>query len=1440
MKNNYSKENRFDGVYRGYVIYNEDPLNRGRIKIFVPGVYSSKYMDNYDVLPWALPAMSIFGGGSTNALKEGVLNKEVGYSSVPHMGNVSTGSQVFVFFENGDINHPVYFAVAQSGEGWLSEHPNQHVFNSDNVRIRIDESIYNEETKKWDTDEKSTCKFDSYTENIPELGKKQLELDCEKNKWKFSNGKVEQLETRIDIEVKADNINAVNLNIHGNVNMHIDGNWFIEHIGNKYEYHKGEHYIKHDGSTYIEHNGIYKNIQEGNRTYIQTGKYNYIQTGDALITRTGELFEKINGAVNKEYDAKYDLTIGGKTDEIYNDDRTINVKGNYSKTITKNQTVEVMGNIEVTTYGWMQNIADENISFTTKNGNFTVKTEGLFELVDDNNIITSEGFNNLGNRGNIQFISTFGNINLQCIKNDDVADFSKKTMVIPWNPGFLAEIEKNIAMFPTFTKEMATSKGLDFPTDILDFAGFVSFFKSLPNLLIYDGLPVFLPTKMIVQNPNIPSPENTDDLSWIPNFRSEVTDWRSGDNEMYWKLPGRMMGNINIETWSGDINIKTESELGCAGNINIVASEKTGTLPGYQIGCVNIKNSAEKRIYPDPRDLFFDSDFMMRNVGRLKLFSHGTNIEDAIDKKNLLLPEFTSSLLNVLGLSVSVHALDYDKFYKLNSLSILTNGFSIKESADILDRIDELKKKPAPKLGCLKCIADYFLGIPGIQDICYVSENLNKFSSVGIHRYGFSKFNPFDRDNPRGTFNILSLDYDKISMGDGHAIETGFTDRELGGKNIGSFNLNVNTDIRISSGKDYYLDSNTSKPDAKRSVSHVVTEKAWDDFPPTILTNGINGINKLWSATGGLVFEIEDGVIKILKILGDILSVDTGIYILNIMPKIEYIDMGYINELTEKIGKNITYVNKENSTYSLDLGFDFENMKDLLSKADFSKLKVIFSKDEYILKSYNGSYNISNKSGTYSSFGVSEFGPDITLTININKDYHNYSWKDNNLQYGKTHNFEDSFNLRWNFKESQSKQYFPDWEFKNEYIYNYSLGNGITKSDHVVDFSKYGYHEDNPAKILDNIFDPIPGESYIDISRNENVITSSSDSEWEDHLKGPGRNINQTTIIEAGKDILQTTTGKSGGDILQTITGKSGRDILQTIKYNGERFTSKEVTYESPINTNILVLNSDDYFIDKEHEELHSSNLIKTIMNGHNDEIDEKYDDYDVFRSNNIEVKQNDFPSNNILVNMGNSFESKSQSNTILVNNGNQLKNSNNSIIINNGEETTKSSNKLLINNGTSSTKSTNTIDVNNGNISNEILNKNENEINEISINCCPENMASSYRMNVSKLYDDDGPRYNAYITEYADVEKILTTRFIVENSEEHISWNNQQIINSASIIKFVSPKISEKFDILDKPIIKPHSGNFLNRFKEYNKNIFNTIKNVLNYMKNILLDEKE
>ena len=88
---------RFDGFYRGIVRDVSDPTESGRVRIQVYPMFESVAED---VLPWAIPADSTFGGSAN-----------VGNIAVPIVG-----SHVFCFFENGDFRYPVYFASAPSIE----------------------------------------------------------------------------------------------------------------------------------------------------------------------------------------------------------------------------------------------------------------------------------------------------------------------------------------------------------------------------------------------------------------------------------------------------------------------------------------------------------------------------------------------------------------------------------------------------------------------------------------------------------------------------------------------------------------------------------------------------------------------------------------------------------------------------------------------------------------------------------------------------------------------------------------------------------------------------------------------------------------------------------------------------------------------------------------------------------------------------------------------------------------------------------------------------------------------------------------------------------------------------------------------------------------------------------------------------------------------------
>lgn len=265
---------KFNSIYRGTVVDNLG--SQGQCKIFVIGVYPTEYKDDSSALPWAEPAMPLFGGNFTN--KNGTLNAEATINTTPHVG-----AEVFVFFENGDHNHPIFFATSCGGSGWKAEHENQHIIQTDNVRIIIDEKL---------DDPKSTSKFGSYNEN------------CTENSKVAAN-----IPTRVNIECQGN----VHLRVFGSVNMQVNGNFYKEINGNVHETINGNIYRMIKGNIEEDINGDIRKYHGG--------KLKEIHFGDT------------------------DLNHIGKTVAFYNGDITHNINANVSDLINGNVTKTVNGNV---------------------------------------------------------------------------------------------------------------------------------------------------------------------------------------------------------------------------------------------------------------------------------------------------------------------------------------------------------------------------------------------------------------------------------------------------------------------------------------------------------------------------------------------------------------------------------------------------------------------------------------------------------------------------------------------------------------------------------------------------------------------------------------------------------------------------------------------------------------------------------------------------------------------------------------------------------------------------------------------------------------------------------------------------------------------------------------------------------------------------------------
>src|SRR5215831_2870161 len=94
-------EHRYYGKYRGFVTDNDDPDNRGRVKVRVPNVLGDDV-----VTDWALPCAP-FGGASGQ-----------GFFFIPDVG-----AGVWVEFESGLLEFPIWVGTFWAKPGGTTEAP---------------------------------------------------------------------------------------------------------------------------------------------------------------------------------------------------------------------------------------------------------------------------------------------------------------------------------------------------------------------------------------------------------------------------------------------------------------------------------------------------------------------------------------------------------------------------------------------------------------------------------------------------------------------------------------------------------------------------------------------------------------------------------------------------------------------------------------------------------------------------------------------------------------------------------------------------------------------------------------------------------------------------------------------------------------------------------------------------------------------------------------------------------------------------------------------------------------------------------------------------------------------------------------------------------------------------------------------------------------------
>lgn len=277
------------GAVLGIVVQNNDPQKRGRVKVFIPHLSMNLY-DGWDnlnedktfeklsdpkikklidtiknQLPWANCAAPIFGeignhifNSSTKETTTGdsvdkkshkpakkiedsppvdafqnkyehtsYSNSPKGLFSIPRVG-----SRVWVFFENGNSNRPVYFATAYSKGDWEKISENNYPNELENISpdAKINNTEY--ENKIVISQRGGTLEIVNSDNN------ESLQISHFNGGFKiWSNGGTKEYVEGDDKKFVKNNTQLhvggnVNVRINGNANILVDGTYTLESKGN--------------------------------------------------------------------------------------------------------------------------------------------------------------------------------------------------------------------------------------------------------------------------------------------------------------------------------------------------------------------------------------------------------------------------------------------------------------------------------------------------------------------------------------------------------------------------------------------------------------------------------------------------------------------------------------------------------------------------------------------------------------------------------------------------------------------------------------------------------------------------------------------------------------------------------------------------------------------------------------------------------------------------------------------------------------------------------------------------------------------------------------------------------------------------------------------------------------------------------------------------------
>jgi len=323
---------KLNGFYRGVVEDNIDPKKAGRVRIRIHGIHSPKKIKTErdgiptDELPWAEPCMPIHEGSVSG----------FGSWAVPLQG-----SHVMVFFENGNITQPRYFAsmpaIPKSKESY-------HNDKRDTVKTDGFKDPDGEYPTKHRLEEPDFHRL--------ARGKSRGTLvDTKNNERDIAvvtalGGNWSEPESPFAARYPHNHVIAT----HGGITIELDSTPGASRL---HLYHPSNSFIEidDDGNMVIKNNGeCYEIVTQGKNIHIKQQRNLTIDEDSKKRVGGNEIIE-IGGDRITQIDEDLSLTIGGSEDIDITGNKTEDVGGNLSLTVGGNISIEATGNITLTSGG---------------------------------------------------------------------------------------------------------------------------------------------------------------------------------------------------------------------------------------------------------------------------------------------------------------------------------------------------------------------------------------------------------------------------------------------------------------------------------------------------------------------------------------------------------------------------------------------------------------------------------------------------------------------------------------------------------------------------------------------------------------------------------------------------------------------------------------------------------------------------------------------------------------------------------------------------------------------------------------------------------------------------------------------------------------------------------------------------------------------------------